>query len=298
MRKAHGEHLQGDVISGSKDTSNYLGKGLRTAQRYERESHLPLRRPLRVLNGEVIANKAELDAWVETSPVNQGLHLANGDVSWLRSKLLAGLSDTAMQQLLDTAKVCHIGPNEHVIVRGSKPDYLLLLKTGRTRCYILTEDGREMVLLWAAPGEVLGLVSLLPSPPNYMVNATTVSACNFLLWDHETIRSVATEHPPIMENGFRLALYHLAGYMKRHVTIVTRSAESRLANRLVQLATSGGEVRNSGIEVDITNERLGSLSDIGRSTTSRILSKWEHQGRLSKHRGGVTILDPESLMAA
>jgi CRP-like cAMP-binding protein len=101
-----------------------------------------------------------------------------------------------------------------------------------------------------------------------------------------------------MENGFRLALHHLAIYMKRHVNLVTKSAESRLANQLIQLATSAGEVGSSGINVDITNEQLGSLSDVGYFTTSRILSKWEHDGMLSKKRGRVTLLAPESLMAA
>jgi CRP-like cAMP-binding protein len=129
-----------------------------------------------------------------------------------------------------------------------------------------------------------------------MVNSTTVSACDFLVWDRDTIRKVATEHPPIVENAFRLALYHLAAYMKRHVNIVTKSAESRLASRLIQLATSTGEVGESGIRIDITNEQLSSLSDIGSFTTSRILSKWEQAGMLSKQRGQVTILDPDSLM--
>ena len=222
----------------------------------------------------------------------------SGDISWLRSKFLAGLSDPARRQLISTAKPCDIAPKEHLIVSGGKPNRLFLLKTGRARCYILSEDGREMVLLWAAPGEVLGLVSLLPSPPNYLVNTTTVSACNCFVWDHETIRKVATEYPPIMENGFRLTLYHLATYMKRHVNLVTKSAESRLANELIHLATSAGEVRASGIKIDITNEQLSSLADISHFTTSRILSKWEHQGMLSKQRGALTLLDPESLLAA
>src|SRR5262249_4483409 len=142
------------------------------------------------------------------------------------------------------------------------------------------------------------LVSLLPSPPNYMVNTTTVSACDCLVWDHEAIRKVAREHPPIMENGFRLMLYHLATSMKRHVNLVTKSAESRLANGLINLATSAAELRTSGIKINITNEKLSSLADISHFTTSRILSKWEHQGVLSKQRGAVTLLDPESLLAA
>ena len=222
----------------------------------------------------------------------------SGDVSWMRSKFLAGLSDAAMRDLLDTASLRHIEPKKDVIVKGEHPDHLFLLKTGRMRSYILSEDGSEIVLLWAAPGEVVGLVSLLPTPPNYLVNTTTVTACDCLMWNHDTIRKLATEHPQIMENGFRLALHHLGTYVKRHVNIMTKSAESRLANQLVQLATSAGEVGNSGIRIDITNEQLSSLSDIGSFTTSRILSRWEKAGMVSKQRGRLTILDPESLMAA
>lgn len=222
----------------------------------------------------------------------------NSYISWVKSKFLAGLSDAAVRQLLDTARLRHIAPNKHVIVQGEHPDHMFLLKIGRTRSYIVAEDGSEIVLLWATPGEVLGLASLLPSPPNYMANTTTVTACDCLVWDHDTIRKLATEHPPIMENGFRLALYHLATYMKRHTNFLTKSAASRLANQLIQLATSAGEVGSSGINVDITNEQLSSLSDVGYFTTSRILSKWQHDGMLAKKRGRITLLAPESLMAA
>jgi CRP-like cAMP-binding protein len=217
------------------------------------------------------------------------------DLSWMKSKFLAGLSDAAVRQLFDTAHMRHTGAKKDVIVRGGKPDHLFLLKTGRARSYILTKDGREIVLLWAAPGEVLGLVSLLSSPPNHLVNTTTVTASDWLVWNHDTIRKLATEHPQIMDNGFRLALYHLEIYMKRHVAIMTKSAESRLADELIRLAKSVGKIGNSGILIDITNEQLSSLSDVSHFTTSRIFSKWEKEGILSKQRGELTILAPEAL---
>jgi CRP-like cAMP-binding protein len=222
----------------------------------------------------------------------------HSDISWMKSKFLAGLTDAAVRELLDSARARHIEAKKDVIVKGEHPDHIFLLKTGRMRSYILAEDGSEIVLLWATPGEVLGLVSLLPSPPNYMANTTTVTDCDCLIWDHDNIRKLAIEHPQIMENGFRLAIYHLTAYMKRHVNFVTKSATSRLASQLIQLATSAGEVGASGINIDITNEQLSSLADVGYFTTSRILSKWEQDGMLSKKRGRVTLLAPESLMAA
>jgi len=63
------------IISGWKDIANYLGKGVRTVQRYERELGLPVRRPTGKSTGSVIATKAELDAWVTASPIREVFRL-------------------------------------------------------------------------------------------------------------------------------------------------------------------------------------------------------------------------------
>jgi hypothetical protein len=53
-----------EVFSGWKDIANYLGKGVRTVQRYERTLRLPIRRPAGKYSGSVLAIKTELDLWV------------------------------------------------------------------------------------------------------------------------------------------------------------------------------------------------------------------------------------------
>ena len=215
----------------------------------------------------------------------------------MQSKLFAGLDDTALRQIRDAARVRHFAPKMNVIVKGGRPDHLFLLQRGRARSYILTDSGSEILLLWAGPGVVLGAVSLLPTPPTYMANAATVTECEFLVWDHNTIRRLAKAYPQLTENGFRLALDYLGRYMKRHVSIVAKSAESRLAQRLLHPATEAGVVEQSGIAIDITNEQLSSFSDISPFTASRLLSRWEHEHWLTKQRGRVTLLAPEDLEA-
>jgi len=84
--------------------------------------------------------------------------------------------------------------------------------------------------------------------------------------------------------------------MKRHANLMTKGRASRLAQVLLQLATDAGEVQPSGISIDITNEHLSSLSDISSFTASRLLSRWQRDGKLVKERGRVTLLAPESLM--
>jgi CRP/FNR family transcriptional regulator, nitrogen oxide reductase regulator len=219
-------------------------------------------------------------------------------ITAVKCKLFEGLDDSALKHIHSAAQIRSIAPKKNITIKGGRPDHLFLLRAGRARSYIVTESGSEVLLLWLVPGDIVGLVSLLASPPNYMANGATVTECEFLIWNHDTIRRLAKSYPQLTENGFRLALRYLGVFIKRHTSVMTKTAESRLAHALLQLATEGGEVQQSGVAIDITNEQLGSLSDISPFTASRLLSKWERDGMLSKERGRVTLLAPESLMIA
>jgi hypothetical protein len=81
-RPAVKEHLRekrrsSQFLSGWKEIANYLGKGVRTVQRYERQMGLPVRRPAGRSCGSVVAVRAELDGWVKASPIRQAFRLRN-----------------------------------------------------------------------------------------------------------------------------------------------------------------------------------------------------------------------------
>jgi hypothetical protein len=59
------------ILSGWKDIANYLGKGVRTVQRYEHTLRLPVRHPAGRRRGSVLATQAELDAWVAATPFRE-----------------------------------------------------------------------------------------------------------------------------------------------------------------------------------------------------------------------------------
>jgi hypothetical protein len=59
---------QRQILNGWKEIANYLGKGVRTVQRYERVVSLPVHRPTgKSSGGAVVAIPAELDNWVIVS---------------------------------------------------------------------------------------------------------------------------------------------------------------------------------------------------------------------------------------
>jgi hypothetical protein len=91
--KIHGERPQ--FLSGWKEIANYLGKGVRTVQRYERELGLPVRRPAGKPTGSVVATKAELDAWVTASPIREAFQLTKvrADATGTAESLRQGLAE-------------------------------------------------------------------------------------------------------------------------------------------------------------------------------------------------------------
>lgn len=65
--KGQAEQTDPTVLTCWKDIANYLGKGVRTVQRWEQEFGLPVRRPKGVTHkSAVVAYARDLDAWLDS----------------------------------------------------------------------------------------------------------------------------------------------------------------------------------------------------------------------------------------
>ncbi len=100
------------VLSSWKEIAAYLGKGVRTVQRWERELNLPVRRPVAHNQRIVIAVPSELDAWVRRQVPRAALvgrERASARVAEMNAQL-AKLMETMRQvevstrQLISTAR--------------------------------------------------------------------------------------------------------------------------------------------------------------------------------------------------
>lgn len=56
--------VAGPVLTSWKDIARYMGKGVRTVQRWEQDFGLPVRRPLGSSKKAILARPQDLDAWV------------------------------------------------------------------------------------------------------------------------------------------------------------------------------------------------------------------------------------------
>ena len=210
--------------------------------------------------------------------------------------LLDGLEQSARQAILAAAQIRRISAKQNIVTKGDRAIHLFLVQSGRVRFYHLTKQGTLVLLAWLVPGDVIGLVAMLESPFPYMATAEATSACELLAWEQSVILKLVSRHPLLKENGLRIAFGYLRNYVKRHIGLVTRTAEERLAETLLRLGDQSGKVHPDGIEIRATNDQLGALADISPFTASRVLSNWVRAGAVSKMRGRVLLHAPEALM--
>ncbi len=86
------------VLSSWKEIASYLGKGVRTVQRWERELDLPVRRPKPNEKQIVLAFPEELDAWLR----NQSMRPHSDRVEHPE---FARLRELVQQTMLETKRL-------------------------------------------------------------------------------------------------------------------------------------------------------------------------------------------------
>jgi CRP-like cAMP-binding protein len=213
----------------------------------------------------------------------------------LKTNFLADLDQRAVDKILSAAARQQSPARQQLLSAGQPATHLFMLRSGRVRYYKITKSGDEIVLHMLGNGDVFGLGTLLKQPTSYMGSAEALSECDLLVWEHMSIRTQAAAHPQLAENALRIVLQYLRSYVDRHIGLVSTNAQHRLAITLLDLGHRTGRVLPHGVEIEATNEQLGSLADISRFTTSRLLKGWERSGAISKMREKVVIHTPEAL---
>lgn len=130
--------MNSDVLNSWKEVAAYLGRGVRTVQRWEQELGLPVRRPRGKERSAIIALKPELDRWLHRAPNHRNGHAAEfrhrhlvfkkniaalheqANLLALRSQLLCERADRAMQL---SSRLCG-GSNGHKPLRISRTEFM------------------------------------------------------------------------------------------------------------------------------------------------------------------------------
>ena len=226
------------------------------------------------------------------------LNVASLAADPVRIRLLDGLSREERIVVLGAATNRQLSRHTVVTNQEERANHLFLLLKGSARYFFIAPGGQKIYLLWLGSGEIFGGATLLPEPSLFLVGTEIVKDSCVLVWQRNTIRTLAAQYPKLLENGLTIANDYLTWYLASHLSLVCHTARQRLANVLVSLSSGIGRKRPEGVDLEITNEQLANTANITLFTASRLMSEWQRSGALAKTRGKVLLRHPEQLLSS
>jgi CRP-like cAMP-binding protein len=209
---------------------------------------------------------------------------------WLMA--LSGLTRKEAESIHQRMRVRSYAPRTIIFQEGDPSDTVVVLRSGRVRLYLTTEEGEEFTLNILDAGSILGLAAAVLGRPR-ILSVESVGAADVLLLPAAEMAQCMRTIPQFAINLTRLLAILAIENIERSAPLALHSATSRLAHVLVALAAP---VAGGGLTVEgLTHEDLSKMIGTTRTWVSLVLADFERRGLLLKRPGKIVILDAKTL---
>lgn len=216
-----------------------------------------------------------------------------------RSALFGELEQDVVEALLARGKAALYRARDQIFAQGAPGDCLFVILSGRVKISAVTPSGKEVVLSFLAPGEVLGEIALFDG------GARTAAA--YALEDTRVLRLMRADVIAFLtaqpETAIRIIAALCARLRKTNLAledVAALPAAPRLARALLRLADDHGKALEHGavrIDMKLSQSAVGAHAGLMRENVNRQMRMWEEAGLVRTEGGVITLIDPPALEA-
>jgi CRP/FNR family transcriptional regulator len=191
----------------------------------------------------------------------------------------------------------HVGPfhaGEHVFREGDPFDAIAAVRAGTVKTYVVDRDGREHVLGFHLPGEVIGLDAI--DGEHYPCNAVALDTVMLCRFSFPKIAVLAAQVPGLQRQLFRLLSRDIG---RAALLAGDWSADQRLAAFLIGLSRRLAARGFSPNRFQLTMPRtdIANYLRLAPETVSRVLRRFQHEGLVHVDRRELEVTDRRGLEA-
>lgn len=211
----------------------------------------------------------------------------------------ARLDDDRRAALIGLGTSRRFARGEALMYRGQAADGVLLLRSGRVKVTAPTSQGRDVVLAFRGPGELLGELGSLDRSPR-MATVTAVDDVVAAVIPLAAFRAFLAREPDV---AFAL-LVELSARLRdadaKRIDFAALDTLGRVAARLLELAERFGEETGDGVEISlpVTQEELAGWCGASLEATGKALAAMRKLGWVETRRRSLTVRDADALRAA
>lgn len=181
-----------------------------------------------------------------------------------------------------------IRESEHIFREGDKFNAIAAIRAGTVKTYVTDPEGREQVLGFFLPGEVIGLNAI--STSRYPCNAVALETVLLCRFSFPKIATLATRMPGLQQQLFKLLSEDIG---KANFLAGDFTAEERVAAFLIFLSRRYAARGLSATRFRLTMARtdIANYLRLAAETVSRILRRFQEDALIRVDRREVELLD-------
>ena len=194
------------------------------------------------------------------------------------------------REIVSAARESKFSRRDTIFLEGDPIHDFILLTSGSAKVVRVGENGAEVILRLAGPGDVLELAGL-PDECHHCSMAQALSACTAMIWGASAFQALAERFPALWRNILKLGTQRLKELEERYREVSTERVATRLSNQLLRLFNQFGRPVNGNgtLKINISRQELAQLTGTTMFTVSRLLSEWNEHGVLTAGRECVSV---------
>ena len=191
----------------------------------------------------------------------------------------------------------HVGPlhaGDHLFREGDAFEAIAAVRAGTVKTYVVDREGREHVLGFHLPGEVIGLDAI--DGEHYPCNAIALDTVMLCRFSFPKIAVLASRLPGLQQHLFRLLSRDIG---RAALLAGDWSADQRMAAFLVQFSRRRAARGFSARRFQLTMARtdIANYLRLAPETVSRVLRRFQTEGLLKVDRREVELVGKDTLEA-
>jgi CRP/FNR family transcriptional regulator, cyclic AMP receptor protein len=228
---------------------------------------------------------SEAGGWSESGATVRDFRLA------LSRAEAAALEERAVRRTFARGQpLCH---------QGQVADRVMILISGRVKVSSTTAAGREVVLAFLAPGELLGELGALDGAPRSASIVALESVEVMALAPRDFLRFLAL-HPSVVAALLRTLSERLRDSDVKRIEFAALDTLGRVAMRLLELCERFGERSDEHVDVllPLSQDELAGWAGASREAVARALYTMRSLGWIETSRRRIRVLDVAALRRA
>jgi CRP/FNR family transcriptional regulator len=189
----------------------------------------------------------------------------------------------------------HVGPfraGEHVFRTGDPFRAIFAVRGGTVKTRMVDKEGREQVLGFYLPGEVIGLNAIYPE--RFPCDAVALDTAFFCRFSFPAMSALAARVPAVQQHLFRMLSKELG---TASMLAGDHSADERIAAFLIDLGARYGVRGMSGTHYHLSMSRgdIANYLRLAAETVSRVLSRFRVRKLIQIEGRELQLLNPAGL---